>query len=36
MNWSGEVAIVGAYESPRRAAEGVHPFEVQQECIAGA
>jgi acetyl-CoA acetyltransferase len=36
LNWSGEVAIVGAYESPRRAAEGVHPFEVQQECIAGA
>jgi acetyl-CoA acetyltransferase len=33
---SGEVAVIGAYESPRRKAEGVHPFEIQAECIRGA
>jgi acetyl-CoA C-acetyltransferase len=36
MSWSGEVAIVGAYESPRRRAPGVHPFAIQAEVIAGA
>src|SRR4051812_8605424 len=30
------VAIVGAYESPRRKAPGVHPFEIQAECVLGA
>jgi acetyl-CoA C-acetyltransferase len=35
-NWSGQVAIVGAYESPRRRAPGVHPFAIQAECAAGA
>jgi acetyl-CoA acetyltransferase len=33
---SGEVAIVGAYESPRRKAKGVHPFEIHAECVRGA
>ncbi len=33
---SGEVAIVGVYESPRRKAPGVHPFAIQAECILGA
>lgn len=36
MRWSGEVAIVGAYESPRRKAPGVHPFDIQAECVLGA
>ena len=36
MGWSGEVAIVGAYESPRRKAPGVHPFQIQAECVQGA
>jgi acetyl-CoA acetyltransferase len=36
MSWSGEIAIVGAYESPRRKAPGVHPFEIQAECVRGA
>lgn len=36
MSWSGQVAIVGAYESRRRKAPGVHPFEIQAECIRGA
>lgn len=34
--WTGEVAIVGAYESPMRAADGVHPFAIHAECVAGA
>jgi acetyl-CoA C-acetyltransferase len=33
---SGEVAIVGAYESPRRKAPNVHPFAIQSECVAHA
>jgi acetyl-CoA acetyltransferase len=33
---SGEVAVVGAYESPRRKAPGVHPFEIHAECVKGA
>lgn len=32
----GEVAIVGAYESPSRVADGVHPFAIHAECVAGA
>jgi acetyl-CoA C-acetyltransferase len=32
---SGEVAVVGAYESPRRKAPGVHPYEIQAECVRG-
>ena len=36
MSWSGDVAVVGAYESPRRKAPGVHPFEIQAECVLGA
>ncbi len=35
-NWSGKVAIVGAYESARRLAPGVHPFAIQAECARGA
>jgi acetyl-CoA C-acetyltransferase len=35
-SWSGQVAIVGAYESPRRRAPGVHPFAIQAECAVGA
>jgi acetyl-CoA C-acetyltransferase len=34
--WSGEVAVVGASESPRRKAPGVHPFQIQAECVLGA
>jgi acetyl-CoA C-acetyltransferase len=30
------VAIVGAYESPRRVAPGVHPYAIQFECVRGA
>ncbi len=33
---SGEVAIVGAYESPRRRAPDLHPYEIQAEVVAGA
>lgn len=33
---SGKTAVVGAYESPRRKADGVHPFEIQAECVRGA
>ncbi|NLT06478.1 MAG: hypothetical protein GXY03_09215 [Solirubrobacterales bacterium] len=33
---SGEVAIVGAYESPLRKAPGVHPYAIQADCVAGA
>jgi len=36
MNWSEKVAIVGAYESPRRKAPGVHPYAIQAECIRAA
>jgi acetyl-CoA acetyltransferase len=36
MTWSGEVAIVGAYESPRRAAAGLHPYALHAECVRGA
>ncbi len=34
--WSGEVAIVGAYESPRRKAPGMHPYALHAEVIRGA
>jgi acetyl-CoA C-acetyltransferase len=33
---TGEVALVGAYESPTRRAGGRHPFEIHAECIRGA
>jgi acetyl-CoA C-acetyltransferase len=33
---SGEVAIVGQYESPLRRAPDVHPFEIHAECVRGA
>jgi len=33
---SGEVAIVGVYESPLRKAPDVHPFEIQADCVRGA
>jgi len=36
MGWSGEVAVAGVYESPRRKAPGVHPFQIQAECVLGA
>ena len=36
MNPSGMVAVVGAYESPRRLATGVHPFEIHAECVRAA
>src|ERR671936_92794 len=36
MSWNGQVAVVGAFESPRRKAPGVHPFEIQAECVLGA
>jgi acetyl-CoA acetyltransferase len=36
VSFSGKVAIVGAYESPRRKAPAVHPFEIQAECVLGA
>lgn len=36
MSWSGEVAIVGVHESPRRSAPGIHPWALQAECIRAA
>jgi len=33
---SGAVAVVGAYESSRRKAPGIHPYEMQAECVLGA
>src|SRR5437773_8480147 len=36
MGWGGEIAIAGVYESPRRKAPGVHPFQIQAECVQGA
>jgi acetyl-CoA acetyltransferase len=33
---SGKVSIVGAYESPRRVAPGVHPYQIHAEVIRGA
>lgn len=33
---SGKVAIVGAYESPRRVAPGIHPYQIHAEVVAGA
>jgi acetyl-CoA C-acetyltransferase len=35
MNPSGKVAIVGAYESPRRKADGIHPFQIHAEVTRG-
>src|ERR1700734_1704123 len=31
-----DVAIVGAYESPRRSAPNVHPYQIHAECIKAA
>jgi acetyl-CoA C-acetyltransferase len=36
VSWSGQVAIVGAHESPRRKAPGVHPFQIHAECVRAA
>lgn len=33
---SGSVAIVGAFESPRRKAPGVHPYQIHAEVIGAA
>lgn len=33
---SEKVSIVGAYESPRRVAPGIHPFQIHAEVIKGA
>jgi acetyl-CoA acetyltransferase len=33
---SGKVAIVGAFESPRRVAPDVHPYQIHAEVVAGA
>lgn len=33
---SGEVAIVGAYESPLRKAPDVHPYATHADCVRGA
>jgi acetyl-CoA acetyltransferase len=35
-NWSGNVAIVGAYEYPARKTPGVHPFQIQADCVLRA
>lgn len=31
-----DVAIVGAYESPRRSAPNIHPYQIHAECIHAA
>ncbi|WP_206079101.1 thiolase C-terminal domain-containing protein [Allomesorhizobium camelthorni] len=36
MNLLSRAAIVGAYESPRRKANDIHPFQIFHEVIAGA
>lgn len=33
---SGAACIVGAYESPRRRAPNIHPYQIHSEVIAGA
>lgn len=33
---TGSAHIVGAYESPRRRAPGIHPYQIHAEVIAGA
>jgi acetyl-CoA C-acetyltransferase len=35
-DWSGQVAIVGAYEYPERKTPGLHPFQIQADCILRA
>lgn len=35
MNPSGTVAIVGAFESSRRKADGIHPFQIHAEVTRG-
>jgi acetyl-CoA acetyltransferase len=34
--YSGQAAIAGAFESPRRTASGVHPYAIHAEVIRGA
>lgn len=36
MSWMENIAIVGAFESPRRKAPGIHPFQIHAECVKGA
>lgn len=36
MSWMEKITIAGVYESPRRKAPGIHPFQIQAECIKGA
>ena len=35
-DWSGQVAIVGAYEHPARKTPGLHPFQIQADCVLRA
>lgn len=35
-SWSGEVSVAGIHESEHRKAPGVHPFEIQAECVLAA
>jgi acetyl-CoA C-acetyltransferase len=35
-DWSGQVAIVGAYEYPARKTPGMHPFQIQADCVLRA
>jgi acetyl-CoA acetyltransferase len=36
LSLSGKAAVVGAHESPRRSANGVHPYQIHAECIRAA
>lgn len=36
MSISGRTAIVGVYESARRDAPQIHPYQIQMECVLGA
>lgn len=36
MSIANRAAIVGLYESPRRQAPDVHPYQIQMECVLGA
>ncbi|AKQ55733.1 thiolase [Bordetella hinzii] len=36
MGISNQAAIVGVYESPRREAPRMHPYQLQMECMLGA
>jgi len=35
-NWNGRVAVAGVHESEHRKAPGMHPFEIQAECVLAA